>query len=138
MKKNLPITNTEIFLNDKNVITSTTDVKGSIVYVNEDFLDISGFSEDELLGENHNIVRHPGMPPAAFADLWSTIKAGKSWMGLVKNRCKNGNFYWVDAFVTPVTKNGEISGYESTRVKPLKLLTQRAECLYKKMSSGKK
>ena len=138
MKKNLPITNTEIFLNDKNVITSTTDVKGSIVYVNEDFLDISGFSEDELLGENHNIVRHPEMPPAAFADLWSTIKAGKSWMGLVKNRCKNGNFYWVDAFVTPVTKNGEISGYESTRVKPLKLLTQRAECLYKKMSSGKK
>jgi aerotaxis receptor len=138
MKKNLPITNTEVTLNDNTVITSTTDTKGAITYVNQDFLNISGFSEDELMGINHNVVRHPDMPPAAFADLWETIKAGKAWMGLVKNRCKNGDFYWVDAFVTPATKNGKIIGYESTRVKPIKALTQRAENLYKKITAGKK
>jgi len=138
MKKNLPVTNTEILLNDNTVITSTTDAKGVITYVNQDFLDVSGFSEEELIGESQNIVRHPDMPPAAFADLWTTIKAGKPWMGLVKNRCKSGDFYWVDAFVTPVTKKGEITGFESTRVKPIKILTERAEALYKKIFAGKK
>ena len=120
------------------VISSTTDVKGAITYINQDFLTISGFSRDELLGKNHNVVRHPGMPSAAFEDLWSTIQSGQPWMGLVKNRCKNGDFYWVDAFVTPAKKNGEITGYESTRVKPLKILTDRAEGLYKKIKTGKK
>lgn len=138
MKSNLPITNTEVTLSDSTTITSTTDVKGAVTYVNQDFLDISGFSTDELMGKNHNIVRHPDMPPAAFADLWTTIQAGQPWMGLVKNRCKSGDFYWVDAFVTPVKKNGEITGYESTRVKPLKVLTERAESLYKKITAGKK
>ncbi len=138
MKKNLPVTNNEVELTDREVITSTTDLKGAVTYVNQDFLDISGFTVDELMGKNHNIVRHPDMPPAAFADLWATIKTGKTWMGLVKNRCKSGNFYWVDAFVTPVTKKGEITGYESTRVKPLKILTERAASLYKKISAGKK
>lgn len=138
MKTNLPVTNTEISLNDNTVITSTTDIKGAITYVNQDFLDISGFSEDELISKNHNVIRHPEMPPAAFADLWDTIKKGKPWMGLVKNRCKSGDFYWIDAFVTPAMKNGEITGFESTRVKPVKILTQRAEKLYKKISAGKK
>ena len=138
MKKNLPVTHNEVPLNTNSVITSTTDAKGAITYINQDFLDISGFSNEELIGKNHNIVRHPDMPPAAFADLWTTIKAGKTWMGLVKNRCKSGDFYWVDAFVTPVAKNGEITGFESTRVKPIKILTDRAEILYKKISEGKK
>ena len=138
MKNNLPITNNEVSLTSSSVITSTTDAKGAITYVNKDFLDISGFSSEELIGKNHNIVRHPGMPPAAFADLWATIQSGKSWMGLVKNRCKSGDYYWVDAFVTPAKTNGVITGYESTRVKPLKILTDRAEKLYKKILSGKK
>ena len=138
MKKNLPITNNEIPLGEKTVITSTTDVKGVTTYVNQDFLDISGFGLDELIGKSHNVVRHPEMPPAAFENLWDTVKSGKPWMGLVKNRCKSGDFYWVDAFVTPVTKNGEIKGYESTRVKPLDIHAERAEKLYKKITTGKK
>ena len=138
MKKNLPITNTEVAVDTKRIITSTTDLKGAINYINQDFLDISGFSEDELIGKNHNVVRHPDMPPAAFDDLWTTIKSGKPWMGLVKNRCKSGDYYWVDALVTPVTHSGKIIGYESTRVKAATFLIQRAEALYKKISAGKK
>ena len=138
MKNNQPVTNNEVSLRDSSNITSTTDVKGAVTYVNQDFLDISGFSEDELMGKNHNIVRHPDMPPAAFSDLWTTIQAGQPWMGLVKNRCKSGDYYWVDAFVTPVTKFGKITGYESTRVKVEPGLTKRAESLYKKINAGKK
>lgn len=137
MKNNLPVTNTENNYDAKLVISSTTDLKGVVTNVNKNFLDISGFSSDELIGKNHNIVRHPDMPPAAFADLWTTIKAGKAWMGIVKNRCKNGDFYWVDAFVTPATKNGKITGYESTRVKTAKRMVHHAEGLYKKISAGK-
>ena len=138
MKNNLPVTNVEVTYSESTTITSTTNAKGAITYINQDFLDISGFSTDELIGKNHNMVRHPDMPPAAFADLWSTIQSGQPWMGLVKNRCKSGDFYWVDAFVTPVKMNGEITGYESTRVKPIKVLTERAELLYKKITAGKK
>ena len=138
MKTNLPVTDNEVSFSTSITLTSTTDVKGAVTYINQDFLDISGFSTEELIGKSHNIVRHPDMPPAAFADLWTTIQSGQSWMGLVKNRCKSGDFYWVDAFVTPVKKNGEITGYESTRVKPLKILTERADSLYKKITAGKK
>jgi aerotaxis receptor len=138
MKKNLSVTNNEVILGNDTVITSTTDVKGAITYINKDFLDINSFSTDELIGENHNIVRHPEMPSVIFADLWTTIKAGKTWMGLVKNRCKSGDYYWSDTFVTVVKKNGEVTGYESTRVKSHKTLSERAEKLYKKISAGKK
>ena len=138
MKKNLPITDNEIEISESQTLISTTDLKGAITYINKDFLDISGFSSDELIGQNHNIVRHPDMPSAAFDDLWTTLKAGKAWMGLVKNRCKNGDYYWVDAFVTPVTKNGEVQGYESTRVKAIKTLSVRASELYKKITARKK
>ena len=102
MKKNLPVTNTEVLLDPDTTIISTTDLKGQITYVNEEFIQISGFEKDELIGKSHNIVRHPDMPPEAFADLWETIKSGKPWRGLVKNRCKNGDYYWVDAFVTQI------------------------------------
>ena len=138
MKKNLPITDNEVSFDASVAITSTTDLKGALTYVNQDFLDISGFTAEELIGKNHNIVRHPEMPAAAFEDLWATVKAGKTWMGLVKNRCKNGDYYWVDAFVTPLVNNGEITGYESTRVKPSSIRKKCATALYKKISAGKK
>ena len=138
MKKNLPITDNEVTFDASVAITSTTDLKGALTYINKDFLDISGFSTNELIGKNHNVVRHPEMPSAAFEDLWATVKSGKAWMGLVKNRCKNGDYYWVDAFVTPLAKNGEITGYESTRVKPSPIRVKSVTALYKKINAGKK
>ncbi|HEA25543.1 MAG TPA: PAS domain S-box protein, partial [Ectothiorhodospiraceae bacterium] len=90
MKKNLPITGKEVQLSEESTIISTTDMKGRITYVNKEFINISGFSEDELVGQSHNVVRHPDMPAEAFKDLWETIQAGDPWRGIVKNRCKNG------------------------------------------------
>ena len=130
MKKNLPVTDNEIELTSSDVIISATDLKGAITSTNDTFKEISGFSDDELLAKNHNVVRHPDMPPAAFADLWSSLDDGQPWMGIVKNRCKNGDHYWVDAFVTPLRENGETSGYESTRVKANKETINRAEKVY--------
>ncbi|MCU7801244.1 MAG: PAS domain-containing protein [gamma proteobacterium symbiont of Lucinoma myriamae] len=131
MKKNLPVTNKEILLSKQDSIISITDLKGQITYINETFLSISGFSEDELLGQSHNIVRHPDMPSAAFKDLWSNIKAGKTWQGIVKNRCKNGDHYWVKAFVTPIYSNNKITGYQSIRSKASEKELAQAQILYK-------
>ncbi|NVK87980.1 MAG: methyl-accepting chemotaxis protein [Gammaproteobacteria bacterium] len=136
MKKNLPITQKENDYHKDLVIVSTTDKKGVITHVNHDFIEIAGFNEQELLGSSHNIVRHPEMPPAAFADLWSTVKAGKPWMGMVKNRCKNGDYYWVDAFVTPIIENNTITGYQSVRKKPERRWVKRAQAAYQKMLNG--
>ncbi|SEQ05954.1 aerotaxis receptor [Ectothiorhodospira magna] len=130
MKKNFPITGRESTYGEKANILSTTNLKGAITYVNEDFVQISGFAEDELLGKNHNIVRHPEMPPAAFADLWSSLKAGRAWMGMVKNRCKNGDHYWVSAFVMPIKHDGEIKEYQSVRTRPARYLVNRATDVY--------
>jgi len=137
MKKNLPVTNNEQLMTDTQSIVSTTDIKGITTYANADFLEISGFSADEVIGKNHNIVRHPDMPIEAFADLWNTIKGGKPWMGIVKNRCKNGDYYWVDAYVSPTYENGEITGYQSVRVKPSQDCINRAEELYKSIQKKK-
>ena len=109
MKKNFPVTGVEVTYPDHYNILSTTDPKGAVTYINNDFIKVSGFEDSELLGKNHNIVRHPDMPPAAFENLWGTIKESKSWMGVVKNRCKNGDHYWVDAYVMPVTSLGRRS-----------------------------
>jgi aerotaxis receptor len=136
MKKNLPITHREQSFSDSANILSTTDLKGAITYVNQDFINISGFEVDELLGKNHNVVRHPEMPPAAFEDLWGTVKTGKSWMGIVKNRCKNGDHYWVDAYVTPILKDGQVVEYQSVRSKPKQEDVARAEKLYEKLLAG--
>jgi len=95
MRKNLPVTQREWVLRDGMVIVSRTDLKGRITYVNEDFIEASGFTESELIGEPHNLVRHPDMPPEAFRDLWETLKRGNPWTGMVKNRRKNGDHYWV-------------------------------------------
>ena len=90
MKNNQPVTGVNIDVGVNDNILSTTDLKGAITYINPDFLDLSGFTKDELCGKNHTIIRHPDMPPAAFESLWREVKAGKPWMGIVKNRCKNG------------------------------------------------
>lgn len=137
MKVNLPVTNRERTFGERARIISTTDAKGSLTAFNKEFFDISGFDEEELLGKNHNIVRHPDMPPEAFADLWQTVKTGHSWMGIVKNRCKNGDHYWVDAFVTPISENGHVSEYQSVRAKPSAERVQRAEAAYKKINDKK-
>jgi aerotaxis receptor len=136
MKENLPITQQEVMLKPGISIISTTDLKGSITYVNRDFVEVSGFSESELIGKNHNIIRHPDMPPAAFEDLWATLKLGKAWRGLVKNRCKNGDHYWVEAFVTPVVENGQVAGYQSVRHAVTREQVQEAEKLYAKLKSN--
>ena len=137
MKKNLPITGVDIDYPSSITLISSTNLKGAITFVNEDFEKVSGFDQAELVGQNHNIVRHPDMPPAAFADLWECLKAGRPWLGLVKNRCKNGDHYWVEAHVTPIFADGEIKGYESVRVKPEPEHVARAEQLYRKLWKGK-
>ncbi|RDE24933.1 PAS domain S-box protein [Motiliproteus coralliicola] len=137
MKINLPVTNKEVRLREDQTIISMTDLKGAVTYVNQDFIDISGFSEAELMGVNHNIVRHPDMPPAAYKNLWDTIKAGQAWRGIVKNRCKNGDHYWVEAFVTPVMKNNQVIGYQSVRSKPSQQQIDSASALYKKINDQK-
>ena len=137
MKINHPVTDVEKQFNIDANILSTTDLKGAITYINPDFVDISGFQENELLNKNHNVVRHPDMPPAAFQNLWDTVKSGKAWMGLVKNRCKNGDYYWVDALVTPIELNGQAFEYQSVRYKPEKACVTRASHLYKRLQEGK-
>ena len=117
MRTNLPVTNIEYPIHDDTLIVSKTDPKGKLAYFNKQFVDASGFTEAELMNQPHNIVRHPEMPPEAFDDLWTTIKSGMPWAGAVKNRRKNGDFYWVRASVTPIWENGQIGGYMSIRTK---------------------
>ncbi|WP_324781120.1 methyl-accepting chemotaxis protein [Thiobacillus sedimenti] len=138
MRNNLPVTNVEYILEDSETIVSKTDRHGNITYVNQDFINISGFSEEELLGAPQNIVRHPDMPVEAFADFWHTLKAGKAWTGLVKNRCKNGDHYWVEANAAPLIENGQIVGYTSIRTKPSRDAVQAAEAAYRAVKGGDK
>ena len=136
MKQNLPVTRTERFLERGKPIVTKTDTDGRITYANESFVAISGFTREELIGSNHHVVRHPDMPPAAFADLWRTIRAGYPWRGLVKNRSKEGDFYWVEAFVTPMTENGVIRGFMSVRTVPSRADVERAEAFYRDVRAG--
>lgn len=131
MRNNQPVTNNEYVLSEKDFIVSKTDLKGRITYVNSDFTRVSGFSEEELIGEPHNIVRHPDMPPEAFDDLWNSLKAGRPWVGLVKNRCKNGDFYWVEAHAAPIWENGQLVGYISVRRKPAAKQVEAADGAYR-------
>lgn len=117
-------------------LVSVTNLDGVIQYCNRDFIDISGYSEKELLNSNHNIVRHKDMPKAAFADLWATVKNNKPWQGMVKNRCKNGDYYWVEAYVTPVFENGKKIGYQSVRSCPTREQIKSAETLYKELNAN--
>ncbi|RQH12036.1 PAS domain-containing methyl-accepting chemotaxis protein [Bradyrhizobium sp. RP6] len=117
MRKNFPVTAVEYPVSDETLIVSRTDLKGKLTYFNEDFIAAAGFTSAELMGQPHNIVRHPDMPPEAFYNLWDTLKGGKPWLGAVKNRRKNGNFYWVLATASPIRENGEVKGYTSIRTK---------------------
>lgn len=130
MRNNLPVTLNERRFEDGQKLISTTDTNGKITHCNEIFAEVSGYSLDELIGQPHNLVRHPHMPEAAFRVMWEYLKAGRPWMGLVKNRCKNGDFYWVNAYVTPISDKGQIVGYESVRVCPSRGDVARAEKLY--------
>lgn len=136
MKKNLPITGIENHISENANILSTTNLKGAITYINKDFLDVSGFSPEELIGKNHNVVRHPEMPPKAFEQLWNSIQSGLSWMGIVKNRHKNGNHYWVSAYVTPILRDGKIVEYQSVRTRPTAETVKRAERIYSQLLAG--
>ena len=137
MKINTPVTNTEVTYPEDSNLLSTTNLKGAITYCSDDFINISGYSEEELTGSNHNIVRHPDMPPAAFADLWSNIKSEKPWMGIVKNRCKDGSYYWVDAYVTPIKEHDRVDEYQSVRTIPDRVVVGRAEKIYSQLMQGK-
>src|SRR6056297_108281 len=137
MRKNLPVTQREVKMRKAGRLITTTDLKGVITYCNEEFVEISGFSREELVGQAHNIIRHPDMPPAVFKDMWDYLKSGKAWMGVVKNRAKSGDHYWVSAYVTPIRENGQMVGYESVRVEPTRDQIARSERLYGKISAGK-
>jgi aerotaxis receptor len=137
MKVNLPITQVEAPFPKGRYIVSRTDLKGITTYVNDTFVHLSGFSREELIGKNHNVVRHPDMLPGAFAWLWDTIKEGRPWRGIVKNRCKNGDFYWVEALVVPVLQNNQITGYMSVRTEPSRQQIAEAEALYRQLKEGK-
>ncbi|BDU74314.1 methyl-accepting chemotaxis protein [Mesoterricola silvestris] len=137
MRNNQPVTSVEHHLKDGAFIVSMTDPQGRITFVNDEFVRMSGFTAEELMGQPHNLVRHPFMPAAAFADLWATAKSGKPWFGIVKNRCKNGDFYWVDANITPVMERGQITGYVSIRSRPSKAQVREAERVYAHLNAGK-
>ena len=137
MKINEPVTNNEEHMKDGEILVSRTNLKGSLTYCNQNFINMSGFSADELIGHNHNVVRHPDMPPEAFEDLWNSVKNNRPWLGYVKNRRKNGDFYWVEANVAPVTRNGQVVEYLSVRYKPDPQKVREAENLYRDIRSGK-
>jgi aerotaxis receptor len=132
MRLNLPVTNVEYELDPQQSIVTTTDLHGNITYANPYFIEASGYAQDELIGAPQNILRHPDMPAAAFADLWASIKAGLPWQGVVKNRRKNGDHYWVLANVTPVVEANKAVGYISVRTKPSRSQIDAAAALYKR------
>ena len=138
MKINQPVTQVERPYPKGKYLVSRTDLKGITTYANDAFIELSGFTSDDLVGKNHNIVRHPDMPPQAFQNLWDTVKAGRPWRGTVKNRCKNGDFYWVDAFVVPVRENDQTVGYMSVRSEPSRNQIQQAEALYRELNQTKR
>lgn len=130
MKAKPAVTQREVQYDDDTNILSTTCPSSHITYVNDDFIKIAGYTEQELIDEPHNIIRHPDMPPAAFKQMWDRLKGGDSWMGLVKNRCKSGDHYWVHAYATPIKADGTTKEYQSVRVKPSRDEVSRAEKLY--------
>ncbi len=136
MRVNEPVTDHEVLLPEDELLVSRTDTGGRTTFVNAAFTRLSGYAEAELMGAPHNLIRHPDMPPEAFADLWATIQAGRPWEGLVKNRAKSGDFYWVRANVTPVVENGQIAGYISIRSRPARAQVQAAEQLYARIRHG--
>ena len=136
MKKNFPVTGIERPFPKKLRLVSKTDLKGIITYANDAFVAMSGFTREELIGKNHNLVRHPDMPPQAFKWLWDTMKANRPWRGIVKNRCKNGDHYWVEALVVPVIEKDKLVGYMSVRNPPSREQVAEAEALYRQLNES--
>lgn len=132
MRNNQPVTQKQYDVRHNCAIISHTDAKGQITYVNDEFVEYAGFTRDELIGKPHNIIRHPDMPKEAFRDMWATLKQGRAWQGMIKNRRKNGDHYWVRATATPLA-NG---GYMSVRLKASNEEIKAAEALYKRMREG--
>ncbi|MDR2326386.1 MAG: methyl-accepting chemotaxis protein [Acidovorax sp.] len=130
MRSHLSLSEQEFLLQDDELLMSTTDSRGHITHCNAAFVRVSGFTMEELMGQPHNMVRHPDMPSEAFKDMWSTIGHGRSWKGVIKNRRKDGGFYWVHAHVTPILQGGKPVGYMSVRAKPSREQVQAAEQLY--------
>ncbi len=137
MRNNQPINNQEYVLRENQSPISRTDANSIITFVNADFIEASGFTEDELIGQPHNMVRHPDMPSEAFADMWKYLKEGRSWTGMVKNRRKDGSYYWVLANASPMWENGKLIGYASVRMKPLPGQVAEAEAAYAKLKSSR-
>ena len=137
MRQNLPVTQREYPFPDGTTLMSFTDPKGRILYANAAFVGVSGFAREELIGQPHNVVRHPDMPPEAFADMWRTLKEGQSWSALVKNRRRDGDHYWVRANATPVVRDGRVVGYISVRTKPAADEIAAADALYRRMREGR-
>ncbi|MBP8145552.1 MAG: PAS domain-containing protein [Inhella sp.] len=133
MRDNGPVTQQEFVLPPGRTLVSVTDLQGRIVYCNKTFCDTAGYSEAELLGQPHNLVRHPDMPAEGYRDLWATIEQGRPWTGVVKNRRKNGDHYWVRAHATPVRRDGRVVGYLSVRTTPSRAEIDGAEALYAAM-----
>ena len=133
MRRTGPVTHREFIIDEGATLVSTTDLKSRITYCNPGFVAVSGYDREELLGQPHNLIRHPDMPAEAFRDLWDTLEAGQPWTALVKNRRKNGDHYWVRANVTPVIENGQVTGYMSVRTKPARAEVEAAEALYARM-----
>ena len=136
MKKNFPVTGVETPFPAGKYIVSKTDLKGITTYANDAFVELSGFTREELIGHSHNVVRHPDMPPQAFQNLWDTLKVGRPWRGIVKNRCKNGDHYWVDALVVPVRQDNQTIGYMSVRTAPAREQIAAAEALYTRLNES--
>src|SRR5574343_348263 len=130
MRQNMPVLDEEILVPAGVSLVSKTDLHGNITYANDAFINISGYSREELIGEPHNLVRHPDMPPQVFHHLWQTVKQGNPWKGIVKNRAKDGRFYWVKAVIVPIRKENQTIGYMSVREAVGPAETEPAAALY--------
>ncbi|MDL4914747.1 MAG: methyl-accepting chemotaxis protein [Enterobacterales bacterium endosymbiont of Blomia tropicalis] len=137
MRNNQPVSQHEYVFDDRATLMSTTDLNSYITYANDAFIEASGFSPDEINGQPHNMVRHPDMPPEAFADMWATLKQGEPWTALIKNRRKNGDYYWVRANAIPVVRDGKVQGYMSVRTKPGAEEVRQSERLYRDFREGR-
>lgn len=136
MRDNGPTTGIERQVPPGAFLVSRTDTSGRVTSANDTFISICGFNRSELVGQPHNLVRHPDMPAAAFADLWTNLAAGRCWVGTVKNRCKDGGHYWVRAAVSPTMLNGRVVEYVSVRVPPTEIEKHTAEAVYATMRAG--
>ncbi|MGR2737429.1 methyl-accepting chemotaxis protein [Billgrantia sp. Q4P2] len=136
MRDNQPVTQREFELNDEHMLITRTDLEGRITYANSAFVEVSGYSHEEVIGAPHNLVRHPDMPPEAFDDLWKTIKKGNAWQGVIKNRRKDGDHYWVQATVTPILEDGKCQGYTSVRTRVEPAIAEAAARAYSQFREG--